>query len=137
MLFSQAAYPQLRASAGGSIVNVASIGAILGLPGRLAYTTAKAGILGLTRTLASEWGRTGVRVNAVAPGYVKTEMVESGIRSGNLDQGILTERTSLGRLAEPEEIAAVIAFLLSSDASYVNGATIRVDGGLTIDGKFD
>lgn len=136
MLMAQAAFPHLRAT-GGAVVNIASIGAILGLPGRLAYTTAKAGILGLTQTLAAEWGRKGIRVNAVAPGYVSTEMVKSGLRSGRLSEDRLTERTPLGRLAEPDEIAAVIAFLLSADASYVNGATIRVDGGLTIDGKFD
>lgn len=136
MLISQAAFDELAAR-NGSIVNLASVGAILGLYGRLAYSTAKAGILGLTRTLASEWGRAGVRVNAVAPGYVMTPMVESGLKNGTLDQSKLVDRIPLGRLAEPEEIASAIVFLLSKRASYFNGSVLCADGGLTIDGKFD
>ncbi|WP_278103120.1 SDR family oxidoreductase [Microbacterium proteolyticum] len=122
---------------GSSVVNIASVGSTFGLPGRIAYTTAKSGILGLTRTLASEWGRQGIRVNAVAPGYVRTEMVLSGLRAGTLDESSLVARTPLGRLAEPDEIARAIRFLLSDDAAFINGATLRVDGGLTIDGAFD
>lgn len=121
---------------GGSVVNLASTGSTFGLPGRVAYSTAKTGMLGLTRTLAVEWGSHGVRVNAVAPGYVDTDMVQSGLNSGALDREKLLPRTPLGRLARPEEVASVIAFLLSTDAAFVHGATVRVDGGLTIDGTF-
>jgi 3-oxoacyl-[acyl-carrier protein] reductase len=135
-LLSRGAFPLLTAAPGGSIVNIASVGSTFGLPGRIAYSTAKSGILGFTRTLAAEWGGRGVRVNAVAPGYVATEMVQSGLRSGSLNQDKLFSRTPLGRLAEPREIATSIAFLLSEDASFVHGAVLNVDGGLTIDGTF-
>jgi NAD(P)-dependent dehydrogenase (short-subunit alcohol dehydrogenase family) len=135
-LMSRGAYPLLTAGQSGSIVNIASVGSTFGLPGRIAYSTAKSGILGLTRTLAVEWGSQGVRVNAVAPGYVATEMVQSGLRSGSLSKDKLFSRTPLGRLAEPQEIAKCIAFLLSDDASFVHGSVLKVDGGLTIDGTF-
>jgi NAD(P)-dependent dehydrogenase (short-subunit alcohol dehydrogenase family) len=135
MLMAKTFYPMLKA-ARGSIVNIGSVGSTLGLPGRTAYATAKTGMLGLTRTLAVEWGRHGIRVNAVAPGYVNTEMVRSGLRNGTLSETTLIGRTPLGRLAEPEEIASVIAFLLSPDASFVHGELIKIDGGLTIDGTF-
>lgn len=138
MIICRAVFTHLvRAEGLGSIVNIASVGSTFGLPGRLAYATAKSGIMGMTRTLASEWGRRGIRVNAVAPGYVATEMVKSGLRTGSLSEATLTSRTPLGRLASPDEIASSISFLLSRDASFVNGAMLRVDGGLTIDGNFE
>jgi len=135
MLMAKSSYPLLKTSH-GSIVNIASVGSTFGLPGRTAYATAKTGMLGLTRTLAVEWGPHGIRVNAVAPGYVNTEMVQSGLRNGTLNQDALLGRTPLRRLAEPEEIASVIAFLLSPDASFIHGEVIKIDGGLTIDGTF-
>jgi len=135
-LLARGAFPLLTVEPGGSIVNIASVGSTFGLPGRVAYSTAKSGILGFTRTLAAEWGGRGLRVNAVAPGYVATEMVKSGLRTGSLSQERLFDRTPLGRLAEPREIGTAIAFLLSKDASFVHGAVLKVDGGLTIDGTF-
>ncbi|MGP3944748.1 MULTISPECIES: SDR family NAD(P)-dependent oxidoreductase [Streptomyces] len=133
---ARGAYPLLARSRRASVVNIGSVGSTFGLPGRLGYATAKSGVLGLTRTLAAEWGPAGIRVNTVAPGYVATEMVRSGLESGALDQETLLRRTPMRRLAEPAEIATSIAFLLSSDASFVHGATLRVDGGITIDGTF-
>ena len=135
VLMAKNAFPLLKTGR-GAIVNIASVGSTFGLPGRSAYATAKTGMLGLTRTLAVEWGAHGIRVNAVAPGYVNTEMVRSGLRNETLSEQALMGRTPLGRLAEPKEIAAVIAFLLSTDASFVHGEVIKVDGGLTIDGTF-
>lgn len=135
MLMSKTFFPQLR-NGKGAIVNLASVGSTFGLPGRAAYATAKSGVVGLTRTLAVEWGKYGIRVNAVAPGYVNTEMVRSGLRTGSLDESLLIGRTPLGRLAEPSEIAKAIAFLISDDAGFVHGEVLKVDGGLTIDGTF-
>lgn len=114
----------------GAIVTVASITAKGGQPGRANYAAAKWGIVGLTKTLAVEWGHRGVRVNAVAPNGVDTPMIRDGIPTAFLHD-VMLDRTPLGRLATPEEIAAAIAFLLSDDAAYVNGTVLEVDGGLT------
>jgi NAD(P)-dependent dehydrogenase (short-subunit alcohol dehydrogenase family) len=116
---------------GGSIVNVSSI---LGLTSaelpQAAYATSKAGLLGLTRDLAAQWsGRKSIRVNALAPGFFESEMTDL-CRPGYLES--LTERTPLGRIGRPEEIASVIVFLLSDASSFMTGATVVVDGGLTI-----
>jgi NAD(P)-dependent dehydrogenase (short-subunit alcohol dehydrogenase family) len=136
MLCSRFAFPLLKRADSASIVNVASVGSTFGLPGRLAYSTAKSGVLGLTRTLAVEWGPHGIRVNAIAPGYIATEMALSGFRSGALDRDRIIDRTPLGRLGEPAEIASVIAFLLGDESSFVTGAVLNTDGGVTIDGSF-
>lgn len=136
MLCSRFAFPLLKRAGSASIVNVASVGSTFGLPGRLAYSTAKSGVLGLTRTLAVEWGPHNIRVNAIAPGYIATEMALSGFRSGALDRDRIIDRTPLGRLGEPSEIASVIAFLLGDESSFVTGAVLNTDGGVTIDGTF-
>jgi NAD(P)-dependent dehydrogenase (short-subunit alcohol dehydrogenase family) len=99
------------------------------MPGRVAYCTTKAGVLGLTRALATEWADRGVRVNAIAPGYVQTPMVANAIRDGLLDEQRLLERIPIGRLAQPEDVAGVAVFLASPAAAYVTGWTIAVDGG--------
>ena len=113
----------------GAIVNIGSIASFGGIPGRNAYSAAKAGVLGMTRALATEWARQGIRVNAVAPGYVKTALVASLAERGAIDAQAIARRTPLGRMAAPEEIAQVIAFLVSSQASYITGAVLPVDGG--------
>ncbi|MCX2748054.1 SDR family NAD(P)-dependent oxidoreductase [Arthrobacter sp. MI7-26] len=132
----RAAYPLLRDSGGGTIVNLASVAAISGMPGRASYTTAKAGIAGLTRTLAVEWAPEGIRVNAVGPGYVRTAMTDSLVAEGKLDDAPIKARTPLGRFAEPAEIAEAIYFLSTPSSSYVSGHLLMVDGGMTVDGNW-
>ncbi|MCB8821092.1 SDR family NAD(P)-dependent oxidoreductase [Microvirga rosea] len=114
----------------GAIVNIASITSLGGQPGRANYAASKWGLVGLTKTLATEWGRRGLRVNAVAPNGVDTPMIRDGIPEDFLNH-VMLDRTPLGRLAQAHEIAAAAAFLLSDDAAYVNGAVLEVDGGLT------
>lgn len=115
----------------GSMVNLGSIASSIGLPARNAYSAAKAGIVGMTRAMASEWARAGIRVNAVAPGYVRTAMVNELARKGALDTKGIAQRTPLGRMADPAEIAEAIVFLGSGKASYITGVVLPVDGGWT------
>jgi NAD(P)-dependent dehydrogenase (short-subunit alcohol dehydrogenase family) len=124
----RAAGPLLVRS-GGCAVITSSIAGRVAVPGRVGYGAIKSGLEGLVRGLASEWGPRGVRVNAVSPGTITTPLVQRNFDTGLLDhQGVL-ERTPLRRFGSPEEVAAVIDFLLSDDATYVTGQTLPVDGG--------
>ncbi len=114
----------------GAIVNVASIGGVVALPRMAAYCAAKAGLVELTRVLAVEWADRGVRVNAVAPAYVLTEMTQ-GLLSHPVHGPRLLAQTPLGRWAEPAEVASAVLFLVSAGAGYVTGHTLVVDGGWT------
>ena len=129
---SKVAIPQLRARGGGSIVNIASIAAHVGLDQRLSYSAAKSALEGMARSLAVEWAPVGIRVNAVAPGYTRTELYERLTTSGVLDMGRVLARVPMHRPGEPAEIAAAILFLASPAASYVTGQTLVVDGGLVV-----
>jgi len=118
----------ITAGTSGAIVNVASIESFIALPGHAAYTASKSGLLMLTRAFALELAPHGIRVNAVAPGVTKTGM-NAAIRADPERTAALTEAIPLQRFATPEEQAAAICFLASPEASYVTGATLRVDGG--------
>jgi 3-oxoacyl-[acyl-carrier protein] reductase len=115
----------------GNMVNIASVNGLLAQKGRAPYCSAKAGLIMLTKVLASEWAEHGIRVNAVAPGVVMTELVQQGI-----DQGLVTEQTYLsripmGRMGQLNEVVEAVTFLASDEASFITGEVLRVDGGWT------
>jgi len=111
----------------GAIVNVTSVVGLHGNPGQTNYAASKAGIIGLTKSLARELGSRGVRANAVAPGYVATALTE--VLGEEIRSGILSA-TPLGRLGEPADIAGAVRFLCSDEASFITGEVVLVDGGL-------
>ena len=122
----------------GSIVNVASIAGLMAVADRAAYNTSKHGLVGLTRTLAAEWGGRGVRVNAVCPGWVKTEMDVADQAGGSYSDADITQRVPMGRFATPDDVAHAIAFLADDNESgFVNGHTLTVDGGWSSDGSWE
>ncbi|MEY3987217.1 MAG: hypothetical protein RL080_557 [Actinomycetota bacterium] len=121
----------------GSVVNVASVAGLQGVAERSAYNASKHGLIGLTRTLAVEWGGRGVRVNAVCPGWVKTEMDHKDQAGGSYSDADITEHVPMGRFARPQDIAQAIAWLCDDDLSgFVNGVALPVDGGWTSDGSW-
>lgn len=119
-----------------AVVNLSSVAGTNGTPGRISYGTVKAGMTGLTRTLAVEWGSKHIRVNAVSPGPTRTALVDKLIQSGEIQLEPLTQRTPLGRVPDVSEVAAPIVFLCSPAASFVNGTCLPIDGGLTIEGNW-
>lgn len=137
-LLSKAAGAKMLARGKGSIVNVASIAGLVGIADRVAYNASKHGLIGMTRTLAAEWGGRGVRVNAVCPGWVKTEMDVADQTSGGYTDDDITGRVPMARFASPTDIARAILFLADENvSSFVNGHTLVVDGGWTADGSWE
>src|ERR1035438_5498872 len=119
----------------GSIVNVASVAGLVGIADRSAYNASKHGLIGLTRTLAAEWGGRGVRSNAVYPGWVKTEMDVADQAGGGYNDADIEGVNPMGRFAIPQDIAQAILFLADSERSgFINGQALAVDGGWTTDG---
>ena len=111
----------------GSIVNITSVAEKFGWPSRAPYAATKAGVSSLTRTLAAEWGSKGVRVNAVCPGYIETDMTEE--INHKIKEEIL-KQIPLSRFGKTEEVAELIEFLITDEASYITGQTIHINGGL-------
>lgn len=131
-LMSQAAARRMiRSGRGGAIVNFSSIAGLGGLPLRNAYGAAKAGLIALTRNLACEWAGAGIRVNAIAPGYVETPLVLDLAARGLFDLDTVKARCPMGRLITPDEIAEAVWFLASPAASAITGTTLSVDAGWT------
>lgn len=123
---TRAALPHLLAAGGGRIVNMSSIWGLAGGAGEVAYSTAKAGLIGFTRALAKELGRSGITVNCVAPGIIATDML-SHLSAGALAD--LAEATPVGRLGRPEDVAAAVAYLVSPAADFVTGQVLSPNGG--------
>jgi NAD(P)-dependent dehydrogenase (short-subunit alcohol dehydrogenase family) len=122
----------------GSIINVSSVAGLVAVADRAAYNASKHGLIGLTRTLAAEWGGRGVRVNAVCPGWVKTEMDVADQAGGSYTDADITGRVPMGRFASPDDIAKAIAFLADpQESGFVNGHALAVDGGWTADGSWE
>ncbi|MBE7728410.1 SDR family NAD(P)-dependent oxidoreductase [Komagataeibacter sp. FXV3] len=114
--------------AGGAIVNLCSLASAVGIPGAVPYGASKSGLLGVTRGLATEWGPKGIRVNAVGPGYFRTEMTEPFFHDEKWREAMMA-RIPLGRFGEPAELGGIVQFLCSDAAAYVNGQILYVDGG--------
>lgn len=128
-LCMKAEIPQMLKQGGGAIVNTASVAGLVGIPGTIAYIAAKHGVAGMTKATALEYAKSGIRVNAVCPGYIRTPMVQSifDVREGFEDQ--VASRHPVGRLGEPSEIAEAVLWLSSDAASFVTGHNMVIDGG--------
>lgn len=123
------ARPMIRGKKGGRIINITSVSGLVGLPGQTNYSASKAGMIGFTKAFAKEVGSRGITVNAIAPGFIPTDL------TADLPADLVkwaTENTPLGRMGKPEEVAYVVTFLASDNASYITGEVIRVDGGIAM-----
>ena len=128
---------QMLAAGSGSVVNVASIAGLRGVSHRAAYNASKHGLVGLTSTLAAEWGGRGVRINAVCPGWIKTEMDAEDQASGGYTDADIVNQVPMARFASPNDVAAAVAFLADpSRSSFVNGVALPVDGGWVADASW-
>jgi NAD(P)-dependent dehydrogenase (short-subunit alcohol dehydrogenase family) len=126
---SQAAAKYMIKHKSGKIINIASMFGLGAVPERVCYCSAKAGVIQLTKVLECEWAHHNINVNAIAPGYVETDLVKGLISKGAYDAIALANRTPLGRLAKTDGIAEIVVFLCSEESRYIEGQTIIVDGG--------
>lgn len=123
---------QMRRQKSGAIVNCSSLGGLVGIAGRGVYHATKHGVLGLTKSAALEYAARGIQINAVCPGIIRTPMVENMLNSEPDAMAELMKLQPIGRLGEPEEIARAVLWLCSSDASFVTGQALAIDGGYTV-----
>lgn len=128
-MVTKAVAPAMLRQRSGSVINLSSVAGVLGLARRNAYSAAKAGIGMMTRTMGCEWAAQGVRVNAIAPGYMLTPFAQRLIDEGKLDAGRIRRRTPAGRLGTAQHIADAMAFLASDASAFITGVTLPVDGG--------
>ena len=136
-LCGQAAARQMVAQGeGGAIVNMSSVNAVLAIPNQVPYVVSKGGVNQLTKVTAMALAPQGIRVNAIGPGTILTEMAKTAVLQNEEARRKILSRSPLGRCGEPEEIAAVAAFLASDEASYITGQTIYACGGITLFGEF-
>jgi NAD(P)-dependent dehydrogenase (short-subunit alcohol dehydrogenase family) len=136
-ILCQAFGPMMLERRSGSIVNIASVAGLVGVADRSAYNASKHGLVGLTRTLAVEWGGRGVRVNAVCPGWVKTPMDDASQGEGAYTDADIADHVPMGRFAQPDDVAQAVAFLADPARSgFVNGAALSVDGGWHADASW-
>jgi gluconate 5-dehydrogenase len=127
MTTCQAVGREMIAGRGGSIVTISSIAGVIGLRGAASYTAAKSGVVGLTKVLAADWAKHGIRVNAIAPGFIERD--DEPLKRDPKALEEIAQRAPLGRLGRPREVALAAVFLASAAASFVTGATLAVDGG--------
>ena len=126
-----AARQMIAQGTGGSIINITSVYGLVAAPMRAAYCASKAGANMLTKLLASEWAEKGIRVNAIAPGYIRTELVQGVIDKGMLPVGAIEKRTPQGRIGEVSDVLAVAVLLAGDESSFMTGSIVTVDGGWT------
>jgi NAD(P)-dependent dehydrogenase (short-subunit alcohol dehydrogenase family) len=119
---------------GGAIVNTASLSSFIGQPERAAYVASKTAVLGMTRALAVEWGPLGIRVNAIAPGYIETDLTRDLLDRGVISRELIESRTPLRRFGQPDDVVGATIFLLSPLAAFVTGATLSIEGGWLANG---
>jgi len=129
----QAAGTRMIPHGHGAIVNLSSVAGVRGVPNRTPYAASKAGVEAVTRSAAVEWATAGIRVNAVAPGYVESELVQDYVKTGRLALEPILNRIPMRRMGKPHEVADLICYLCSEESSYITGQVIAVDGGFLAD----
>jgi 3-oxoacyl-[acyl-carrier protein] reductase len=125
----QAAARVMIPQGGGGIINISSVNGILAAPRRAAYCSSKAAVNALTKVLAIEWADRNIRVNAIAPGYIRTELIQDVIEKGAISLEAIKKRTPQGRIGEVEDIAGLAVYMASDESSYMTGSIVNIDGG--------